>query len=92
MFTLKLYKNGPLEPRGRTEILQTSGIWINHCPNGVKEVHAFQSEVGVGPCDTFYVGGEPMPDQDAIHTGDGGNWYDWGVLENAQGKTTEMIR
>ena len=28
----------------------------------------------------------------AIVMGVGGNYYDWGVLENAQGKTTEMFR
>lgn len=93
MFTLKLYRDGPLPPHGRTEILQTVGVWVNHCPNGVKQVMAFQTQVGVGSdYETFYVGGEPAPDQDAIHMGDGGNHYDWGVLENAQGKTTEMFR
>lgn len=56
----------------------------------------------------FYVGGSPPPgmmqsrqDVDvpvesilppAIVLGVGGNYYDWGVLENAQGKTTEMFR
>lgn len=60
-----------------------------------------------GPSD-FYVGGSPPPGMmqsqqapdvqtecllpPAIVRGIGGNYFDWGVLENAQGKTTEMFR
>jgi len=102
MFTLKLYRNGPLSPGGRTVIVECAGVWINHCDKGVKEVHAFRKNVGVqdeDPIDAFYVGGDCMPPKDedldpaapfpVIHQG---NYYGWAVLENAQGKTTEMIR
>jgi hypothetical protein len=92
MFTLKLYKDGPLPPEGRTEIIQTTGLWVNHGPNDVKQVLAFRGQVGASEYDTFYVGGKPEPDQDAINIGVGGNHYGWAVLENAQGKTTEMFR
>lgn len=58
-----------------------------------------------GPHD-FYVGGTPTEEQTtkrltldgggevgfAIVMGCGGNYYGWGVLENAQGKTTEIFR
>lgn len=97
MFTLKLYQNGPLPPNGRTVILEVAGIWVNHCNEGVKEVMAFKKKVGVEDTDgtpTFYVGGnpsEPGPGS-AIIMGAGGNYYSWGVLENALGKTTEMFR
>lgn len=92
MFTLKLYKGGPLPPNGRSEVRSVAGVWVNHGPNDVKEVLAFKTQVGVGDYDAFYVGGKPTPEQDAIITGPGGNHYDWGVLENLQGKTTEMFR
>lgn len=97
MFTLKLYQTGPLPPTGRTVILEVAGVWVNHCSQGVKEVLAFKKKVGVEDEDgspTFYVGGEPSEpdDKSAIIMGVGGNYYGWGVLENALGKTTEMFR
>jgi hypothetical protein len=87
MFTLKLYQNGPLPPTGRTVVMEVAGIWVDHCADGVKHVQAFKKTVGVmdedGPND-FYIGGEAPPEH--------ANYYSWGVLENAQGKTTEMLR
>jgi hypothetical protein len=104
MFTLKLYRNGPLSPEGRTVIIETAGLWIGHCDGGVKYIQAFKKIVGVMDEDgtpEFYVGGHlgcgsnsPTPDAPlpVIISGVGGNYYDWAVLENAQGKTTEMFR
>ena len=92
MFTLKLYKNGPLPPHGRTVIMQTMGIWIDYIGNGIKRIMAFEKKVGVGSdYDEFYVGGIPTEEHSVIQTGDGGNHFTWGVLENAMGKTTEML-
>ena len=95
MFTLKLYQNTPCLS-GRVAVMECAGIWVTTRPNGVKEIYVFKDKVGVADegnhTTQFYVGGDPGPDQDAISKGIGGNWYDWGVLENAQGKTTEMIR
>lgn len=101
MFTLKLYQNGPLPPHGRTVIVETSGVWISHCDGGVKQIHTFKKKVGVMDEDggqEFYVGGNlelPLGKDCAFNDGAGGpgnNYYTWGVLENAQGKTTEMLR
>lgn len=101
MFTLKLYQNGPLPPDGRTVIIETVGLWIDECGNGVKHIRAFKKTVGVEDefgTPEFYVGGEienGTPGQvtpDSIITGRGGNYFSWGVLENAQGKTTQMLR
>lgn len=101
MFTLKLYKNGPLPPDGRTVIMECAGVWVDHCDNGIKQIHVYPKRVGIQDEGTveFYVGGDtggpggpPRKDLDAIDFGVGGNYYSWGVLENANGKTTEMFR
>lgn len=104
MFTLKLYQNGPLPPHGRTVVIECAGVWVDHCSHGIKHVQAFKKKVGVLDDDGghgFYVGGDPegrrhAPDysseSDAVVLCAGGNYYTWGVLENAQGKTTEMLR
>lgn len=101
MFTLKLYQDGPMPPTGRTVIIETVGLWISHCDGGVKHIQAFKKNVGILDEDgtpEFYVGGRIIRDQNsaefpsAIIEGAGGNYYSWGVLENAQGKTTEMFR
>lgn len=99
MFTLKLYRNGPLPPEGKTVILETVGLWINHCEDGVKHVRAFKKKVGVMDEDgahEFFVGGtpkEPNSNQENASPVMGyDNYFSWGVLENAQGKTTEMFR
>lgn len=105
MFTLKLYQNGPLPPEGRSVIMEVAGVWVDHCEGNLKHVHAFKKTVGVqdedGPHD-FYVGGDfhqvvGLPANQIarpadVSLGRGGNHYGWGVLENAQGKTTEMFR
>lgn len=95
MFTLKLYQNSPA-PSGRVVIMECVGVWSTACANDVRQIDVFKTEVGVAEegnrTTTFYVGGEPGPEQDAISSGIGGNWFSWGVLENAQGKTTEMFR
>lgn len=103
MLTLKLYRNGPLPPNGFTVIIETVGLWISHCDNDVKHIQAFKKTVGVQDEDgtpEFYVGGRPGDAEPravgdpppAIVRGAGGNYYDWAVLENAMGKTTEMFR
>lgn len=102
MFTLKLYRNGPLPPEGRTVVLETVGLWVNHCEGGMKQIFAYKKRVGVQDEDgtpEFYVGGVPperpkvpsVTPEYAVYKGDD-IYYDWGVLENAQGKTTEMFR
>lgn len=64
----------------------------------VSHVTVFKKKVGTDDDDgsfTCYVGGQlpdQLPSDSAIMPGAGGNYYDWGVLENAQGKTTEMFR
>lgn len=100
MFTLKLYRNGPLPPDGKTVIVETVGLWIGHCDGDVKHIRAFKKKVGVQDEDgtpEFYVGGAAPVDAPRNHdelpsaiTPD--NYYSWGVLENAMGKTTEMFR
>ncbi len=99
MFTLKLYRNGPLPPTGRTVIVETVGLWINHCDGDVKHIQAFKKKVGVQDEDgtpEFYVGGEwtdrPRNANDPPSAITFDNYYTWGVLENAMGKTTEMFR
>lgn len=103
MFTLKLYQNGPLPPEGRAVIMEVVGLWIDHCDKDVKFVRAFKKTVGVedeGGTFEAYVGGNPggsgpggqVDTDSAITFGRGGNYFSWGVLENAQGKTTEMLR
>jgi hypothetical protein len=101
MFTLKLYRNGPLPPGGKTVIVETVGLWIGHCPGDVKHILAYKKKVGVMDEDgtpEFYVGGTPKKkDPDAPHPNDGvyetdDDYYCWGVLENAMGKTTEIFR
>lgn len=104
MFTLKLYRNGPLPPSGHTVILETVGLWINECESGMKRLLAFKKKVGVEDEDgtpEYYVGGSPgdAPPKDrdsnlpsaVVYRGDS-HYYDWGVLENAQGKTTQVFR
>ena len=89
MLTLKLYRNGPLAPGGRTVILETVGLWVDQCENEMKHIRAYKKKVGVMDEDgtpEFYVGGTPPSAPSDI------DYYDWGVLENAQGKTTEMFR
>ncbi len=105
MFTLKLYRNGPLPPEGKTVIIETVGLWISHCEHDIKHIQAFKKTVGVMDEDgtpEFYVGGRPGEPPNstpalgappsAIVRGAGGNYFDWAVLENAMGKTTEMFR
>ena len=108
MFTLKLYRNGPLPPVGKTVILETVGLWIQHGENGMKQILAFKKKVGVQDEDgtpEFYVGGcpkrsedrpkaqpnEEMVLRDGVYDNDD-DYYSWGVLENALGKTTEVFR
>lgn len=99
MFTLKLYRNGPLPPEGKTVILETAGLWIDHCENDVKHIRAFKKTVGVMDEDgtpEFFVGGTPgtvgSNQESASPVMGHDNYFSWGVLENAQGKTTEMFR
>ena len=104
MFTLKLYQNGPLPPEGRSVIMETVGVWVDHCDDNILHIRAFRKTVGVedeNGTPEFYVGGDlasrgpgevHKAPPDCIVTGRGGNYYTWGVLENAQGKTTEMFR
>lgn len=101
MFTLKLYRNGPLPPEGRTVVIETVGLWVNHCENDVKHILAFKKKVGVADEDgtpEFFVGGtvptEPGPSNEPLRQicAIDSDYYSWGVLENAQGKTTEMFR
>ena len=102
MFTLKLYRNGPLPPSGRTVVIETVGLWVNHCEGDVKHILAFKRKVGVYDEDgthEFYVGGTPVNRADLpkdapspAFTTEDDNYFTWGVLENAQGKTTEMFR
>lgn len=103
MFTLKLYRNGPIAPGGHTVILETVGLWINCCDGDVKHILAFKKKVGVQDEDgtpEFYVGGsiDQPPPNTANTSGppvsaiNDSNYYSWGVLENAMGKTTEMLR
>lgn len=104
MFSLKLYRNGPTPHMTRTVVLECVGIWSDSCANGVRHIQAFKKTVGVMDEDgghEFYVGGDLPPNTQvsnpddpppAIVRGIGGNYYDWAVLENAQGKTTEMFR
>lgn len=102
MLTLKLYQNNP-GPYGRMVIIETVGIWADHCAGGVKHIRAFKKTLGVMDEDgtpEFYVGGDPgnapfdghQKDDSAIVQGVGGNYFTWGVLENSQGKTTEIFR
>lgn len=87
MFTLKLYRNGPLPPHGRSVVMETVGIWVDHCEDNVKHIRAFRKTVGVMDEEgtpEFLVGGDPKAAGD--------DYYAWGVLENAQGKTTEIFR
>lgn len=100
MFTLKLYQNGPLPPEGRTVIMEVVGVWIDDCPNderanGMKHLRAFKKEVGVedeGGTFECYIGGELASESPGITRGRGGNYFSWGVLENMQGKTSQVFR
>jgi len=105
MFTLKLYQNGPLPPEGRSVIVETVGLWVDELENGVKHIRAFRKDVGVmdeGGTPEFYVGGNmyskgppPIPSSAeplVLEMGRGGNYFSWAVLENSQGKTTQVFR
>lgn len=96
MFTLKLYRNGPLPPAGRSVFMETAGVWVNHREGELKEILAFPKTVGVGgDYSTFLIGGEPMGIGEPIRSDDPrgqDNYYAWGVLENSSGKTTEVFR
>lgn len=103
MFTLKLYQNGPLPPHGRTVIMEVAGVWVDYCTGGLKHIRAFKKTVGVedeGGTFECYIGGEEPKEADSMSKftpevvirGPGGNHYGWGVMENAQGKTTEVFR
>lgn len=98
MFTLKLYRNGDTI-NSRVVIIETCGIWIDH--NGKegdpRRILAFKKQIGVMDEEgtpEFYVGGRGLRvlvDEDPVpwHSD---NYFAWAVLENAQGKTTEMFR
>jgi hypothetical protein len=92
MFTLKLYRNGPLPPDGRAVIMEVAGVWVTHCSGDIKRIQTFKKKVGVMDEDggfDCYVGGTPTEEHTAINSD---NHFGWAVLENAQGKTTEMFR
>lgn len=102
MFTLKLYQNH-ISSGERTVVMECAGIWVDRCPKGTKHVRAFPKTVGIADEDMkeFYVGGDHSPKWQNDEGGPTGappsaitpdNYYSWGVLENAQGKTTEMLR
>ena len=66
--------------------MQTPGIWADNCVGEMRQLFVFKTEVGVGDYDTYFVGGDRAKCvMEEKH-------YDWGVLENAAGKTTEMFR
>ncbi len=102
MFTLKLYRNGPLPPDGKTVIIEAAGLWVTECGDGVRRIQPFTKKVGVMDEDggyEFYVGGRvdlntanTVSEDAAPSAITHDNYYSWGVLENAQGKTTEMFR
>lgn len=99
MFTLKLYRNGPLPPEGKTVIIETAGLWVDHIPGDVKRIQAFKKKVGTQDEDgtqEFYVGGtwsaQPPGSSEPPPAVTADNYFTWGVLENAQGKTTEVFR
>lgn len=100
MFTLKLYQGSLIG--GRTVIIETCGVWVDMCEGAVQHVRAFKKEVGVMDANgtpEFYVGGDlskmHLPAdgcETLIAEGRGGNYFSWGVLENSQGKTTQVLR
>jgi hypothetical protein len=102
MFTLKLYQN-QIGHRGRTVVMECVGVWadrfsIEQDGPVITQLTTFKKRVGIDDEEgsfNCYVGGSlpsQFPPDCAIIPGAGGNYYDWGVLENAQGKTTEMFR
>ncbi len=96
MFTLKFYKRYPvseghpspafaLHGPWSTEIKETNRVQVTKIAENTVEVRAIDAS---GHYESFYVG-ERMPEMDAI-TDD--NHFDWGLLENRDGKTTEHFR
>jgi hypothetical protein len=89
MFTLKLYKHYPEGPRARicTTILAVHSVQALDIAEETMEVRAFKLATPQH-YDSFYIG-KREPEMTAI-TDD--NHWEWGLLENASGKTTEHFR
>lgn len=98
MFTLKLYRiKGPGSVHIMHKVITVREVVVHQI--GTKgqalEIHAVYDELG--NYDIWYVG-VPEEGMDAFGRNDlhldmsPGSWWGWGLLENADGKTSEFYR
>lgn len=87
MFTLKLYKHTP-DRRVVTRILQVDRVDTIQLGEKTLELRAHRDPQHDYGYKEFYVG-ERKPEWNAINDG---NHWEWGLLENAAGKTTQHFR
>ncbi len=89
MFTLKLYHHtGGSTVRRAINIISVNYVEVLTIGEHTIELRAFKSPYPSSDYDTFYIG-ERTKEMTAI---DDDNHWDWGLLENAAGKTTEHFR
>ena len=98
MFTLKLYRRkGPNSHQKMHKIITVKEVVVLEIGDKGQalELHAIYDELG--NYDIWYVG-EPEEGMDAFGRNDlhldmsAGSWWGWGLLENADGKTSEHYR
>lgn len=88
MFTLKLYKRYPAQTGGVTsQIRSVDHISTMQIGEETLEIRVFKTPQS-HPYESVYVG-KRTPEMTAI---DDDNHWEWGLLENAAGKTTEHFR
>lgn len=91
MFTLKLYRRTPFEGGAhgplRTLIFSVHHIETIAIGKNTDEIRAYHSERG-GDYTNYYVG-KREKDATALNSD---NTWEWGLLENAEGKLSQHIR
>jgi len=101
MFTLKLYRrSNPASIQKTHKVISCHRVMVHEIgkTGHALELKAIMSEHNKDyDCQTYYIG-EPEPGMEAhgrddlhIESGDH-SWWGWGLLENAQGNTTEHYR
>lgn len=92
MLTLKLYRRGLSQAHDggflRTMIREYHHIERLQIGDNTDEVRAYKSDPGVCDYDSWYVG-KREPGMTAISNE---THWEWGLIENCLGKTTEHIR
>lgn len=102
MFTLKLYRRLPDIGEGIPQHKHFKVLSVHHtlvmeigAQGRALELWTFPTEASM-PYETYYIG-EPEPQMEAWNQPthldyESGSWWGWGLLENAEGKTTQHFR